>query len=397
MESASETEDEEDIPVPKPKKKTRAGPKFEKGRVYVSLCTYKFERIIIDEAHVMRNTSTLLAESIRQTLKNKIHFLTATPMLNACKDLRGYLFQIFQDSWEIKARFGFLEQYDPGFDPSNVVVSNPKLQADDEPEYMNVLPPMTSQNAAFLTAVAAGVPLYVLDPRHFFAAGNQSNWSPDVMERVLPPILRLLMIRVGWETAIDLEDGSVPRRIGEDIPACYIFTVQIKMNRKEKREYDDRTLHLMSSLYTGALSDVFTPAQLTRTTAHIGGLTNLDSTEGIMNNGIYRFMKHCCIDPRLGKLTYLNHREMSKKERQEAAKLRRNNWTGVDLDNGASFFFVKTRAAPHYAIPSDRLALAQYLAAFSPKSRVALGYLSQWVLGAKEKAILVFEFQMCLW
>ncbi len=97
----------------------------------------------------------------------------------------------------------------------------------------------------------------------------------------------------------------------------------------------------MSSLYTGALSDVFTPVQLIRTTAHIGGLTNLDSTEGIINNGIYCFIKHCYINPRLSKLIYLNHKEMLKKERQEAAKLRQNNWTSIDLNNKALFFFVK--------------------------------------------------------
>lgn len=66
------------------------------GRKYTTRYVYVFARIIIDKAHLYRNPNTLMSESVLQTKKLALHFLSATPMLNHAKDLRGYLHQLFQ-------------------------------------------------------------------------------------------------------------------------------------------------------------------------------------------------------------------------------------------------------------------------------------------------------------
>jgi len=69
-------------------------------RVYCSRCMYMFARVIVDEAHILRNPDTLFAEAVFQTQKRIVVFLTVTPMLNYPKDLRGYLYQIFKN-WRL--------------------------------------------------------------------------------------------------------------------------------------------------------------------------------------------------------------------------------------------------------------------------------------------------------
>jgi hypothetical protein len=69
---------------------------------------------------------------------------------------------------------------------------------------------------------------------------------------------------------------------------------------------------------------------------------------GPNNAGIYRFLKHATMDPRLAKTTELNHRGMTWSEKAMAAKRCRNNWPGKDFDHSASFFHYITRADYSY-------------------------------------------------
>ena len=133
---------------------------------------------------------------------------------------------------------------------------------------------------------------------------------------------------------------------------------------------------------------------------HLAEITsNYEDTKGesgANNAGIYRFLKHATMDPRLAKMTELNHKGMFQAEKDLAAKRRRNNWTGKDFDHGASFFHYMTRADYSYTTLRDRLAMAHYLVAFSVKLRYAMGKLAE-NIEAKKKTVLVFEFPMPLW
>ena len=75
-------------------------------------------------------------------------------------------------------------------------------------------------------------------------------------------------------------------------------------------------------------------------------LEGIKDEGGIINMGAYRLVKHATFDPNLAMVTELNHHDMTKAEKEQASKDRVNNWTGLDLDHGASYFYLRTRAGP---------------------------------------------------
>lgn len=375
-------------------KKALRPARYENGRYYSSRCRYEFARIIIDEAHVIRNPNTLLAEAIYQTRKLNVHFLTATPMLNHAKDLRGYLHILFRIYWAlVNCGLGYLEQYDEGFNP----LAAPMQEVDNNTKIISLFPDRTEQTESLYAAHEAGVPVYLLNPKMYAAAGKLDDWSAHICKRIMPPILKMLLLRIGYETEIDLEDGSPPRRVGDSVPRCDVYTVQLQMNRLEKLEHDDRTLHMLSQLGVGETDTLKVDPRVAETAAERIRLEETNDCEGMIHSGVYRYLKHATLDPRLAYLTELNHKDMTDVQKKEAQKNRRNNWTGVDLDHGASFFYVKTRDGPQYAIPNDRLSLAHYMAAMCVKVRYAMGILADNIKTRKEKTILVFEYPMTLW
>lgn len=365
-------------------------------RTYSSRCLYKFKRVVIDEAHVLRNPDTLYAESLYQTRKEFLHFLTATPMLNHPKDLRGYLHQIFKPWWSLDIYLGFQDMYFKGFDPRRA-----KSRDDmNHTREVNLLPEITEDPKTRECQDAWDADqtrLFILCPRQYNATGKKYGWSANLCAIMLPPVLEMLLCRIGYETKISLEDGNPALRVGDQIPRCNVYTVQLEMNPTEKKRYEDQTLHLLGLL--GAPPNEASE-RVAISTPQLGEITsNFEDTRddsGGNNAGVYRFLKHATMDPRLAKMTELNHRGMTRSEKALATKRRKNNWTGKDFDHGASYFHYMTRADYSYDTPRDRLAMAQYLVAFSVKLRYAMGILAE-NIEAKKKTVLVFEFPMPLW
>jgi hypothetical protein len=159
--------------------------------------------------------------------------------------------------------------------------------------------------------------------------------------------------------------------------------------------YNEWALPLLPRLGAGSLRDRIAPNK--------GKQTGEDAKPdgpveegGLVNSGVYRMLKHLTYDPRLGIMTEMNHAHMSSRDKTEAAKARRNNWTGVDMDHGASFFFAKTRHSRMYGIPQDRLTMATYLAGMSVKARWALGQIAENLENGEGTAI-GFEYPMTRW
>ncbi|TAQ83067.1 hypothetical protein B7494_g8609 [Chlorociboria aeruginascens] len=350
------------------------------GKVYTSRCAYTWARIIVDEAHHLRNPDTLLAESIFQATKKNIHFLSATPMLNHARDLRGFLYQLFQPKWAlVNVPLGLPEAYEEDFDPKNAVI---------EGESSNVFPKDPGQE--FLTAYEKGTKLYLLDPKQYSATGRHNLWSSYVCQLMMPPILHMILLRIGYETELTLEDRQV-HRVGETVPRCDLYAIQLEMGQREKKEHDGRTLHMLGRMGMGETSQDAVRIANTSASQALG-----IESETLVNSAIYRYIKHATLDPRMALMTELNHSNMTKEQKLQASKTRVNNWTGVDLDHGASYFFTRTRAGPEYGIPLDRVTMARYLASYSVKTRFALQIIAE-NIEKKEKTILVFEFPMCLW
>ena len=88
----------------------------------------RWERIILDEAHLAKRRNGTVESWISQERFNSIHFVTATPMVHSAKDLSTFLRIIWSgDEWEWSPPFdelGDLELlYDPEYDPHAIEYS----------------------------------------------------------------------------------------------------------------------------------------------------------------------------------------------------------------------------------------------------------------------------------
>lgn len=61
------------------------------GVIYYNKMQYKFKRIVLDKAYIVYNPKTLVSKTIQQVRKRSVHFLTAPPILNHPRNLRGLL------------------------------------------------------------------------------------------------------------------------------------------------------------------------------------------------------------------------------------------------------------------------------------------------------------------
>jgi hypothetical protein len=372
---------------------TTKGEELQKGRQYVTRVNYMFERIICDEAHTLRNPTTTLSESIRQAMHCNIHFLTATPMLNHPRDLRGYLSLIWNPRWALSGMpLGLAEMYNDGFDPARV--ERKKKGTEDEMETMSMMP-LGEEDAAYLrAAMDRGRQLYQLDPDNYRCVGHNNHWHPNITSIMIPAIYKQLVFRLGMGTAVDLGDDYGELCVGSDVPESRIYTTQLRMDKRERKEYEDRTLHLLRQLYVGQAD----PKNAARGRAVNSTSSNAAGPEGIIDAGIQRFLMHATLDPRLAKLTLLNHRAMVKEGEVARDTLKRpNQWVDQDFDLGASFYFTATRDGPEYLIPADRLAMAHYCAAKSVKVRYGMYLLGKYCLEENEKVVCVFEYPMTQW
>ncbi|KAH8803319.1 hypothetical protein F5884DRAFT_888529 [Xylogone sp. PMI_703] len=314
-------------------------------------------------AHIIRNPQTLVSEGIRQINRLNTHFLTATPLLNHSKDLRGFLSLIWNPDWALaKVDKGFLEAYDPEFNPQFVKV--PKDNAEEMAEVHSLVPTEDRQQDAFLAAIEKG---------------DKGNWSPQVAAIIIPPVLRMLQLRLTMASKVSVNAGQAPRRVGQDVPPCHIYTIQLEMAKAQQKLYTQYTRPVLKRLYTRDRDPhsriIFTDQ-------------SPEQAERLIDPGVHRYLMHTTLDLRLAKLT--------KRNRDRSSKVK-NSWIESDMDYGASYYFVKTRHGPEYLIPPDRLGLATYMSAESPKVKYVLGKVGEWVLKNKEKAIIVFEYPMSQW
>ena len=168
------------------------------------------------------------------------------------------------------------------------------------------------------------------------------------------------------------------------------------MDKAEGRLYRSRTQHLFRQLYIGdtdMAAAMAAPKDINPTVQE----GNSNVSEGLKDAGVHRYLMHSTFDPRLAALTVRNHKMIGAQKKKAATRGYRNNWADIDFDNGASFYFVKTRHSREYAIPADRLALAMYMSAMAVKIRYTIWLMSEWIIKDEKKAILVFEFPMTQW
>jgi hypothetical protein len=177
-------------------------------------------------------------------------------------------------------------------------------------------------------------------------SSRRNEWSAEVCAKIMPPILEMLQLKIGYET--DIEDGAGGvAKVGEAIPHYDFYAVQLAWNPVEKRLHDNYTLHMLAALGAGDPGSANgADTRIAKTRAELSGLEDTADAEGSVHSGVYRYLKHGTMDPRLCVLTELNHRDMSALEKAKVAKGRKNNWTDHDIDHEATMFFLKTRDGP---------------------------------------------------
>jgi len=370
-------------------------------KVWVCGIVYTFARVDVDEIHVYRNPRTFQSESVVQTQKRALHGASATPLLNHSRDLIGPLFQVWQPKWTLpKISLGYPGVYDPTFDPLG-----DNLKDETGPGLTNLLEAtekdseeLREQKTTLATAWAKGERLWVLNPRHYASGGVRSDWSAAYCSLAMKAILPMFMIRITYDTMISLGGTGEKKvvHVGASVPKAHFSTIMLQMNPPEQDEHDRHTDGLLKALNIGN-SDDGERREVAEKESTRQDLENGRDGEGMVDNGLFRLLKHCTLDPNLAKLTVLNHAQMTDDEKVNKAKSAKNSWASTDNDCGASFYFLRTRDSSKYGVPGDRLSLAHYMTALSVKIRYLMTRLKTLVLEMKEKVILMFEFPMCLW
>ena len=96
------------------------------------------------------------------------------------------------------------------------------------------------------------------------------------------------------------------------------------MNGPEKALHDRLTLHLVDKLGSGK-DDTDQHRRVAETTTIVQDVEDPKGESSNVHHSVYRFLKHYTFDPRLGKLTEINHKGITKDQKTIAAKSRRNN------------------------------------------------------------------------
>jgi hypothetical protein len=74
----------------------------------------------------------------------------------------------------------------------------------------------------------------LLDLENFKATSGAGGWDAAVTSLILPPILRMLQLRLTIASKVDLGDGRGPRPVAENIPPCRIHTVELEIDPREE-------------------------------------------------------------------------------------------------------------------------------------------------------------------
>ena len=152
---------------------TASGEELPVGRVWTSQCGYEFERKVCDESHTLRNPQTLLSEGVKQTRSVNLIYLSATPILNHCREIGGILTQIWDLAWELyNVDTSFINSYHDDFDPASY-----EHKDGAKTKTISLIPPDNDEyrlaHQAYQAALESEVKVWLLDPDNYRTCGSQ--------------------------------------------------------------------------------------------------------------------------------------------------------------------------------------------------------------------------------
>jgi SNF2 family DNA or RNA helicase len=276
-----------------------------------------FQRVICDEGHRVKTISSRQHQAVARLTRRATWFLTATPMWNKPLDFVGYLSLLWS-----------------GIEGTQAAEQAPDLQDYRDWSGKTDLP-------------AANLPYHLLAPSGLLALGRKGQLSSQVGFDCLPIILRLTSLcREPGQSMLGVYNASVV--IGGDIPPLAIANVELRYTRKTQVTHDEVYHTLIGDLYGG-------------TTESGGGDGD---NQGSMNWSTYRQLCHLAVHPKLDKFLQRTTGNVL------ADDIRA--FSDYGDDRGFGLFFQRTIEDLAADLPTNRMAVARYLAHDCPRLRFLL-------------------------
>jgi superfamily II DNA/RNA helicase len=166
--------------------------------------TCSFERIVMDEAHYIKNPRTKNHRAIAILPTLNYWFVTATAMINKPLDLKGYLSLLYAPEFSRTA---------PDF-----------REVSDSLEVYRSSP------------IDAHNDLHLLDPQLYARLFSMGHISPEASLIALPRILNKIQLRRMMGASMETLDGETVV-IGAQIPPYVIRTIEVKMTPLQMAQY----------------------------------------------------------------------------------------------------------------------------------------------------------------
>lgn len=361
---------------------TMGSNELDPSKEYYSLLNSKIGRVVLDEAHKIRNPQTKVAEAVRQ-LKPKgpqsglaemiIHLVTATPMMNRGADFVGYLSMFWCDELDVDVAESYGDfEFDP-YDETHV------------PEHTEIY-----QTGGELDFDRYQLPLWRLNPSTFAAAMNTKDAEGRCLNayKTLRAVIPIIMLRRTQASVLEVNGEWV--RIGDSIPPYRICTVELKWdNAVQFVEYNRLFQGYIEYLTSGQA-----PSKRERVFMVPGfgkGKRGVRGNAGTRSFGIYRILTIMTFN--LGLHTML----MRTGRRNLVADV--HQWYDKFADKGMSYYFDLTKPDRTLPLYADRFSMALYLCKDSPKLKYLAKLMGEICLDEKNprRTIIFSDGPMALW
>lgn len=340
-------------------------------------------RIVVDEAHLIKNPCTLGADAIYKLQIPKTALITGTPIINRINDARGLLIQLMKVK-ELplilpKTPQGLVSMYDSTFNPLRDLPNEAgSIQA------QSILPARDGTDLVekVYKAAEAGEPLHIMCPGAFLSVGNQSDWEPKTARAVLRPILNTIQRKRLMSHSFETVNGQVEIP-GRGIPHYTVRTIRLKMPKAHARFYKETTAEWLKKIYMPNVTG--RPITSVKT-------ANAEAT-GALNMEAFRGLQLSTFD---GQLTKLVKRKVKSVPVGTAKEVR--TWYERDDDHGISMKYYRTRPEEAWYIPLDtnRLQAALTSMGLSPKMKALVLQIAEWKEKG-ERCLAFFNWPQAQW
>ncbi|KAI0467902.1 hypothetical protein F4859DRAFT_524740 [Xylaria cf. heliscus] len=275
----------------KGKKKKRADMKY---RIFSPLFDQRFNVVVCDEAHILKNKGTASHKTVKVLKRNHILHVTATPMLNHPKDVTAYLLMMWPkcEPTKVPTEFSYRTMYGMGSElnildayqdvratgylrragdalqsalhkahqgnrPFNrhhkllepFIVPPATIPANEQPS-----PIIDESDVLFKKLKSAWEggkrPVWLLNPCNFYWASRELGFQFEACREMILPMLQLISVRRGLQTVLVLPNG-VKTRPADSIPGARFRVVDVQYKKPEQEVYDGIWNEWKKKLFNG--------------------------------------------------------------------------------------------------------------------------------------------------